>query len=371
MRLVGAPPPMKILLITTSLQMGGAELQVLALGQGLIAQGHTVHLAYLTGPQELAVDPAITVHCLAMNMRQPWTLWRGYVRLRRLVQQLQADVVHSHMVHANLLARLVRMRTPMRRLICSAHSTNEGGAWRMLAYRLTDRWADLSTNVSQEAVDAFIQAKAVPPGRMRVMHNGIDTQRFAPDPAARAAVRAALGIAAEQPLLLNVGRLHPAKNQALLIDAFAELRHHHPNAVLVVAGDGPCQRDLEQAIAARQLGASVRLLGRRHDVPALMNACDLFVLSSDFEGFGLVVAEAMACETLVVATDCGGVREVLGDPAWLVPTGDAQALSQRMRGALSVPAPARRSLGQALRQRVLDRFSLEKIGGDWMYVYLS
>ena len=362
---------MKILLITTSLQMGGAELQVLALGQRMAALGHTVHLAFLTGPQELAVDPAITVHDLAMNMRQPWTLWRGYVRLRRLVQQLQADVVHSHMVHANLLARLVRMLTPMRRLICSAHSTNEGGAWRMLAYRLTDHWADLSTNVSQEAVDAFIQAKAVPPGRMHVMHNGIDTQRFAPDPAARAAVRATLGIAAEQPLLLNVGRLHPAKNQALLIDAFAELRHHHPNAVLVVAGDGPCQRDLEQAIAARQLGASVRLLGRRHDVPALMNACDLFVLSSDFEGFGLVVAEAMACETLVVATDCGGVREVLGDPAWLVPVRDRDTLARRIAEAIEVRPAVRAALVAHQRERVEALFALPTLTRQWLDLYAA
>jgi glycosyltransferase involved in cell wall biosynthesis len=140
---------------------------------------------------------------------------------------------------------------------------------------------------------------------------------------------------------------------------------------LVVAGDGPCQRDLEQAIAARQLGASVRLLGRRHDVPALMNACDLFVLSSDYEGLPLVIGEAMACETLVVATDCGGVREVLGDPAWLVPVRDRATLARRIAEAIEVRPAVRAALVAHQRERVEALFALPTLTRQWLDLYAA
>ncbi|MBS7766644.1 glycosyltransferase, partial [Klebsiella pneumoniae] len=128
----------------------------------------------------------------------------------------------------------------------------------------------------------MIAQGAVPADRIVVVPNGIDTQRFYPDPAWRAATRAALGIAPGQRLVLHVGRLVPEKNQRLLLDAFARVAQGS-DAQLRIAGDGPLRAELAQRIAALGLGRHARLLGTRADVPWLLNAADLFVLSSEIE----------------------------------------------------------------------------------------
>ena len=103
----------------------------------------------------------------------------------------------------------------------------------------------------------------------------------------------------------------------------------------------------------------VDFLGVRMDIPALMSAADVFVLSSAWEGFGLVVAEAMACERLVVATDCGGVREVVGPYGHLVPPSDSKALCGALEAALNVSEAEYKTIGDCARKRIFDNFSLE------------
>ena len=136
---------MRILLVTTGLALGGAERQVVDLANRLTDRGHDVAIAYLVGDATLRPDPRVTLFPLRFS-KLPVGLLRGCLRLGRLVRCWKPDVVHSHMVHANLLTRLVRLACPMTRLICTAHNTSEGGRWVSFAYRLTDRLADVSTN---------------------------------------------------------------------------------------------------------------------------------------------------------------------------------------------------------------------------------
>ena len=239
----------------------------------------------------------------------------------------------------------------------------------MLAYRLTDRLADISTNVSEEAVRAFEQQGAVRPRRMLAIHNGIDIESFSYNQAARAKVRAELGLEKSTPLLLAVGRLWEPKDYPNLLRAFAGLEAGIVPPQLAIAGDGPLHNDLVDLADSLGVKSRVRFLGVRHDVPALMSGCDLFVLSSAWEGFGLVVAEAMACRRLVVATDCGGVREVVGDAGFLVPPWEAKALTDAMQRALNLPDEKRESLGTAARDRVVARYSLDVTAQKYLALY--
>ena len=317
---------MKVVLVITSLGVGGAERLVTSLADRYAAIGHEVMLVRFHGEAELRPnDPRVRLENLDMR-RSPWGVLVAMCRLRRLIRAFGPDVVNSHLVHGNLLTRLLRLVTPMPRLVSSAHNTNEEGRGRMLAYRLTDRLADISTNVSEEAVAAFVAQGALKPGRMLAIHNGIDTESFAYSPAARAQVRAELGLEETTPLLMAVGRLWEPKDYPNLLRAFASLEAGVVPPQLVIVGDGPLRDDLGTLTDSLDVADRVRFLGVRHDVPALMSACDLFVLSSAWEGFGLVVAEAMACRRPVVATDCGGVREVVGEAGFLVPPRDAQVL---------------------------------------------
>lgn len=359
---------MKILLSITSLGVGGAERLVTALADRYVGDGLQVMLVRFHGEAELRPnDPRVGLENLDMR-RSPLGVLVAMWRFRRLIRAFRPDVVNSHLVHANILTRLLRLVTPMPRLVSSAHNTNEEGRGRMLAYRLTDRLADISTNVSGEAVAAFEQQGGVKPGRMLAIHNGIDTDSFVFDPAARAHVRSELGLEESTPLLLAVGRLWAQKDYPNLLRAFAGLRAGAAPQLAIV-GDGPLRKELDALAESLGVRERVRFLGVRHDVPALMSACDLFVLSSAWEGFGLVVAEAMACGRMVVATDCGGVREVVGDAGFLVPPRDAQAVTEAMGRALRLPDEQRKRLGIAARKRVVARYSLEAMAQKYLAVY--
>ncbi|MGB5806694.1 glycosyltransferase [Castellaniella sp.] len=359
---------MRVLLVVTGLQLGGAERQVVDLADRLAARGHAVAIAYLTGDAAVRPGAAVELYPLGFS-KTPLGVLRGCWRLRRLIRAWRPDVVHSHMVHANLVARVVRLTVTMRRLICTAHSPAEGGRAVMLAYRVTDRLADLSTHVSRDAVQAFERAGAVPRGRMLPVLNGIDVRVFSAAPDLREQARRRVGPPLGARLLLSVGRLAEEKNHAGLLRAFARLAPQYPDVRLWVVGDGPLRDALLRQRAALGLNDRVAFLGVRQDVPDLMRAADVFVLPSRFEGFGLVVAEAMACGTPVVATDAGGVAEVLEGAGILVPVGDDAALARGLAEAFAMDPGRRAAMTAAARRRAEHDLDIERVVAVWLKLY--
>ena len=228
---------MKIVFVITGLGVGGAERQVVDLADRLIGLGHKVKIIYLTGNVQLRpTSDAVELIGLGLN-KSPLGLIRAIFSLARHLRSIQPDIVHSHMVHANLLARLSRLIYRFPRLVCTAHNSNEGGMVRMLAYRATHGLADVSTNVSVEAVEAFEKKYAVPVGQMKPMVNGIDVRRFQPNAADRIALRNALAWG-DAKVFLAVGRLVEAKDYPNLISAFSILHKGIPSARLCIVGDG-------------------------------------------------------------------------------------------------------------------------------------
>ncbi len=357
---------MRIMLLITGLGLGGAEHQVAALAQQFIALGHAVAVVSLTSDCE--VDLPDGIQTLRLNMQKtPQSMVSALWRVRGFVHAWRPDVVHAHMVHANLFARTLTRVCTVPATICTAHSYREGGTLRMLAYRLTDRWTDLTTHVSTEGRQRMIELGAVAAERIVVIPNGIDTSRFRLDAESRAAARAALGIGAKDKLIVNVGRLVPDKAQAVLLDAFSVVAPKS-GATLMIAGEGPSRAALEQQIARLGLAGKAILLGKRHDIPAFLNAADLFVLSSEIEGMPLVVGEALACGCPVVATDASGVADVLTGVGKLVPRGNVQALASAMDEAL---APGRGQIIEQLarHRHIVSHFSIEAIAGQWLRHY--
>lgn len=361
---------MKILLCITGLGMGGAEKVVIGLAEAFADRGHEVNIAYLTGVA-LVVPRNHDIAIVSLGMKSGRDFFSAYFRLRRLVMDFQPDVVHSHMVHANILARLLRLTTTIPLLICTAHSSNEGGALRMLAYRLTDMLADLSTNVSDEAVAAFVARRAVKPGRMITVYNGISTSVFAFSESARAQIRKQLDVEDGCHVILAVGRLTAAKDYPNFLRALRTLRSSSVYFKAFIVGDGPLKRALKAEVDELNITEHLEFLGVRNDVPELMSAADVFVLSSAWEGFGLVVAEAMACECLVVATDCGGVKEVVGDCGYLVSPSNSTALYDAIVQGLTLTSSEADSLRARGRERIVRNYSLEVAVDRWIDLYSS
>lgn len=363
---------MKIAMITTGLQLGGAERQVAELASAFLAMGHQIAVISLTPQQDVSLPEGIEIVRLHLR-KHPVSLSNALALVRRWASHWQPDIVHSHMFHANVFARLLNLRSsgnPGAPLVCTAHSLREGGALRMLAYRLTDGRCALTTHVSDAGLRHLIDTGATSASRACVVPNGIDTRRFLPDEADRIATRRHFNISPEARVILNAGRLVPEKAQHRLISAFAGLmqRVTAPDpARLWIAGDGPLREQLQRQIDQLGIARYVRLLGPRADMPALMNAADLFVLSSDLEGLPLVVGEAMACGTPVVATDVPGIRALFRHTSGIVPVGDTEAMSQAMQRTLTLPRLNNETA--ANRSLILEEFDLGVVARRWIHLY--
>ncbi|WP_043274480.1 glycosyltransferase [Pseudomonas sp. PH1b] len=362
---------MKILFFITSLDVGGAERQVLDLALRLQILGHKVKIAYLTGDGALLSDE-VSVDTVGFHIKKSVLgLLKSLFLLRRIIKDFAPDVLHSHMVHANLLARCVRVVTYIPKLICTAHNTNEGGKLRMLAYRLTGSLADITTNVSHDGVKVFEAKGAVKSGSMLAVPNGIDTDKFQFDESRRSFIRNRECVLACEKVVLAVGRLVDAKGYPELLRAFAVVSAEEQNTRLWIVGEGALRESLVSLTESLKISHRVTFFGVRSDVADFYNAADLYVLSSLWEGFGLVVAEAMATERVVVATDCGGVRDVVGDQGILVEPGDVRGLAIAMREGLDMDISAARRLGKLARLRIVETYSLEKIVMSWIDLYSS
>lgn len=358
---------MKILLVITGLGMGGAEHVVVNLADALVTRGHQVKVAYLSG-EALVLPKDKSIEVIAIGMKGKAGFLSAYFKLRALVKAFQPDVIHSHMVHANLISRLLRLTVKIPKLVCTAHSNNEGGQLRMLAYRITDKLADISTNVSQDAVNEFVAKGAVKPGRMLAIANGIDVNTFSYNSHARVTIRKELGIS-DKKMLLAVGRLDVPKDYPNLLHAIELLAQQRDDFKVFIAGEGPLRSELAALVKTMNIEDMVEFLGIRRDVRELMSATDIYIMSSAWEGLPMVILEAMACECLIITTDCGGVSEAIGSCGLLVPPKNSNALADALNSALSLGDSECAELSRASRERVVESFSLDANVNAFLNLY--
>jgi glycosyltransferase involved in cell wall biosynthesis len=362
-----------IVFVINCLEIGGAEIQVTRLAQGMIRRGYRVAVVSMLKPGPLA-EPLTAmgaeVHTLGMRAGVPNPL--AILRLRRILRQFRPHIVHSHIVHANLLSRITRLVAPIPVLVCTAHNLCEGGRILELSYRYTDALADLTTNVSQAAVDRYISVGAAPANRIRFVPNGLDLRGFVPDAAMRAQLRNELGLG-DAFVWLAVGRFREQKDYPNLLRAFATLDAQHASVanMLVIAGSGDREPEAKHLSVSLNVTSRVRFLGMRSDIPALMNMADAFVLSSAWEGMPLVLQEASASSLPIVATDVGGCREVAidGVNAFLAPPQDPQALASAMRKLLALAPADHQRMGRAGRNQVVSNYDMEHVLDRWESIY--
>jgi glycosyltransferase involved in cell wall biosynthesis len=362
---------MRIFLLSTSMGMGGADQQILILARAMRARGHQVRIVALAplGPMGLEAR-AEGIPTESLELRRRLGDVPRLVRLVRMVRDWRPDVLHSHMVHANLLARAVRPVVRMPPLVSTIHSIYDGGWLRMTAYRLTNGLVDRFTIISRLAAERYVGIGAVPARRLQIVPNAVDTERFRRLAQARTAVRKELG-AGDEFLWLAVGRFEEAKDYPTMIAAYARLAAARPGSRLLLVGKGSLREEVEKAVQANGLEQRVRFLGVRRDVPELMSAADGYVLSSAWEGMPVVLLEAAAVELPVVATRVGGNAEVVehGTTGILVPPHDAAALAVGMEGIEALTPEARAAMGAAGRALVEQRYGTSRVMDMWERLY--
>lgn len=261
---------------------------------------------------------------------------RAVVALAGLLKRFQPDILHVHDAHALSVARaataLVSSPRGRRRAIV---------ATRRVDFRLRrpGRWSACDRIIAvSDAVRRVLVHDGVPAERIVVIPDGIDPDEVHAAARSAPAIRQRLGIPAGVPLAVNLAALVDHKDHATLIRAAAAARTARPDLHWVIAGDGPRRGELQRAIDAQDLSATVQLVGHIEEADALISEASVLVMSSREEGLGSVVLHGLALGKPVVATRAGGLPEIV--PArWLVDVGDAAALGERVVQALDQPVP--------------------------------
>lgn len=292
---------------------------------------------------------------------------RTFVTLSKELRRIRPDVVHSHMMPANLLTRLVRLFVRVPVLICTAHSMIEPPVWRNLIYRLTDRLCDLTTNVCRAGVEQSMKDGRVPTGRCIHIPNGVDTIRFSRDDIVRRRLRGELGVA-DRFTWLAVGRFTWEKDWHTLLQAIAQAEE---GSLLLAVGDGKLGAESRNLADTMGLQNRVTFLGQRTDVDDLMNASDGLVMSSLVEGLPMVLLEAASCELPIVATNVGGVSEIVTHEVsgYLVKPGCASELASNMSKLQNSSIEERRAMGEEGRRRVLADYDVRIVAEKWDSLY--
>lgn len=351
---------MRVVHIISGLTRGGAETFLSRLAPRLLDRGVQSVVVSLTTDEPLGDNLRRDgVPVLALDMTMPRPPLREVELLWRSLKIASPDVVMTWLPHADLIGGVIaRLRhVPVVWNLRSSMADRDPSVVHRgliaLQRRTSRTIPSLIICVSTAALAAHSRI-GFDTERMRVIHNGFDTEAFRPDPDARRVVRFELGVDERTTVVGQVARIDPVKDHETGLRAFAHFRRSRPDAVLVLCGLGTDRLPTELANVVRSIGLEqhVRLLGLRTDVPRLTASFDVAMCSSRFEGLSNAVGEAMSCDVPVASTSAGDALDLVGATGLVVPVGDAVALG----GALvELLEPGRLSP----RQRILDMFSLD------------
>jgi glycosyltransferase involved in cell wall biosynthesis len=297
--------------------------------------------------------------------------------LAEIIRRERVDIIHAHQYTPFFYGAASRWLGSAPPVLFTEHGRAHPDfprRKRILANRVLLRRADRAVAVGEAVRQALIRNEGIAPGRVEVIYNGIPLEPFETrlTTSERAAVRAEIGVEPDDLIVIQVARLDYLKDHATAIRTIERVAGRCPNARLVLVGEGPERGAIEDLVQARVMGDHVRLLGRRTDVPRLLAAADIVLLTSISEGIPLTLIEAMASGHPVVSTRVGGVAEVVvdGQTGLLAPAGDGETLAGHIVRLADEPG-RRDRMGRSGRRRAEELFSEGRMHEAYQQIYTS
>ncbi|MHB8910440.1 MAG: glycosyltransferase family 4 protein [Syntrophales bacterium] len=309
----------------------------------------------------------ITIHHLLRNL-QPVSDLIAFFALLRIIGRERPEIVHTHTSKAGILGRWAAWVCRVPVIVHTPHGHVFWGYFGPALTRLfillekwTARITDAIIMLTPQEREDHLRLRIAPAGKFSVIHSGIDLKPFLTGRSPATEAKRVLDIPPAMTVIGTVGRLTAVKGQEVLIRAASELIRRGDDLFLFLLGEGELRRDLEGLTFLLGIADHVRFFGWRPDVAQVMSACDIFCLPSINEGMGKVLVEAMAMGKPIVASDIGGIRDIVlhGENGLLVPVGDIAAWTEAI-GSLCRDPERRRRMGDAGR-RIAPRYSSEEM----------
>ncbi len=362
---------MKILQLTTHLEMGGISVYVDTLSRGLAARGHRVTVASSGGWFERSLAeqsiPHVRLSCRTSGELNP-KLWLSvFPRLMKVIRDEKPEIIHAHTRVAQVLGRVAGILAGIP-MVSTCHGLYPLHPGRRYFSCWGNRVVAISKSVENLLLNDYHLAV---PNEVSLIPNGVETARFLkPVPEQqRDDYRQRHGIWGD-PIIGSVARLSPVKGLDLLLKVLPSLVKKHPNLQLLLVGDGPEKEPLIRQAYALGMERHLILSCAVSQTQLPLSLMTVFAAPSRQEGFGLAIVEAMAAGVPVVASDTGGPAEIIenGKTGLLIPVGDADALEQAIDSLLSDPGKASR-IAQAGRQLACQKFDINRVTGQMEELY--
>lgn len=367
------PKQLKIVHLVTSLEVGGAQHNMLLGLPNLDPSRYKHILVSIMDRMQMKQQfqqAGIEVHSLGLSNKTDIAV---ALRLRSLLKSIRPDILHTYLIHGNVLGRIVGRLAGVPTIIGSELTIGQAGRIGRIATKLTNPLTD-AVEVNSETGGKSVAADlGVPESKIEVVLPGLDLDAFGRTDQ-RSQVRTELGVEDSEHLVLYVGRLRAVKGVEYGIRAFAKAFAQYPRLKLALAGEGDQRSYLESLCEELGIRDRVEFLGPRNDLPNVLSACDSVIMPSLTEGFPRVAIEAMASSKPVIATRVGGTPEaIIHDKSGiLVPAKDIEAMADTIVNIANNSEVATR-LGKAARERTEQHYSASKYVTrlDEMYTRLA
>lgn len=294
----------KIAFVITGLTYGGAETQLLNISVALSKQNIECLIISMI-PIEGGLAPRFSkagIKLVSLDMQRGKVGLSSIVKYRRIIKNFEPDIIHGHMIHANIFTRLasIGLRIP---LFNTAHTVYECGGLLEKLYRVTYPLCDYMTQVSNEGLQRYLDIGLAKFYNSCVMKNAIQKK----DNVLFSKIKAQLGLNDTDFLFMTVGRLEAVKNHQLLIEALVSVESAH----CLIVGTGPMADQLKHFAIQHGVSERIHFLGKRDDIYSLMLAVDAFIMSSDYEGLPITILEALESQLPIISTNVGAISEVV------------------------------------------------------------
>lgn len=354
-----------VLFYTDTPNFGGAEKHMFLLAKYLNQKEVAVSLAYGRYSQLSKMRSEFANCCQqvfvldTLHKHDP----RHYTELKKILKTHTFDLIHLHLWNPGACRYAFFAASALVvPIVTTEHDPFELTGLKGFIKKNCLQKTARTITVSQDNIRLLGEFYGVPEKRLELVHNGIEIDRFLDNHE-----EAHLPVQKGAPVIICIAELHPRKGHRYLFDAFSKLQTHRPNVQLVLVGSGPAERELKDRYS---LWPNVHFLGWREDIPQILKASDILVLPSLKEAFGQVILEAMASGVTAVATDNGGVKDIIQDgiTGYLVPPANSEALADRLARILSNP-DQKRDVEKAALASVKAHFTVQKMAENTLAVY--
>lgn len=363
-----------ILFLITGLDTGGAE--VLLLRHCLYLKNKSdydfrvVSLSLNGEIEDKMRYQGINVVSIGSTLRyNPILIWKLWKQIR----EYHPHILHCHLFHANLLGRFVGTVARVPKIISTIHNEHFGGLLREKLIKYTNFLASDTVVISHAIANALIKKGIVVRESITIVPNGIDVTQFqSANEIRKKEIRERLFLPVNKKIFIAVGRLREQKGYPYLLEAVKEFKEYTQNFLVLILGEGEERTQMERYIHLNSLADVIKLCGNQSNVHEYLSASDVFIMPSLWEGLPIALLEAAATGLSVIATDVGGIREVVtGDGGRLLSPRSSKEIYDAMRRAIEAEPHTLIMQGQHNRTRVENQFSQEKMFSEYNTLYHS